>query len=307
MTRAPSEELFGTALQQPAPSKGGAEKPATRYMKPTRQRPGGGNARENGPTTCMEGWNPANFEYCTTNIALFGGTFDPIHRGHVNVARAAAERFQLQEVWFVPADIPPHKQNMQVTSFHHRYAMVSLALAGEKSLVPSLLEAQDCQAPSMPRPSYSIETVLRVKAMLGRRDRLFFLIGMDAFRDIALWYQAEKLLQECAFIVAARPGYSLMEVTSSLPQGLRPTAKELAEMRWSKKQVFLQLPGVTLGILSETHENVSATQIRAAARRGRGLDKLVPHAVADYIRKEGLYRASRSLHLAHGRVRRKRR
>ncbi len=77
------------------------------------------------------------------NIALFGGTFDPIHRGHVIVARAAAAKFELKQVWFVPADIPPHKQKTPILSFYHRYAMVALALAGEKAFVPSLLEAPD--------------------------------------------------------------------------------------------------------------------------------------------------------------------
>jgi len=224
------------------------------------------------------------------NIALLGGTFDPIHRGHVNVARAAAERFELKEVWFVPADISPHKQKVPVTAFAHRYAMVALALAGEKNFVPSLLEAPGCETDAKRRPSYSIDTVRRVKKMLGKRNRLYFLIGMDAFRDIATWYQAEALLRECDFIVAARPGYSLMEVTSSLPKGLRPSAAELGKMKWSKKEQFLELSGVRLGLLPETHENVSATQIRAAAQRGRGLEKLVKESVAEYIRKEGLYR-----------------
>src|SRR5215472_10839413 len=128
------------------------------------------------------------------NIGLFGGTFDPIHRGHVNVARAAAERFELQQVWFVPADISPLKQKLPVTPFAHRYAMVTLALAGEKSFLPSLLEAPVCESDTKRRPSYSIETVQRVKKMIGRRDKLHFLIGMDAFRDIARWYQAEALL-----------------------------------------------------------------------------------------------------------------
>ena len=75
------------------------------------------------------------------NIALFGGTFDPIHRGHLNVARAAAERFRLREIWFVPADIPPHKQKTPVTSYFHRYSMVALALADEPDFLPSLMEA----------------------------------------------------------------------------------------------------------------------------------------------------------------------
>jgi len=81
------------------------------------------------------------------NIALFGGTFDPIHRGHLNVARAAVERYKLKEVWFVPADIPPHKQTSPVTVYYHRYAMVTLALVGERRFVSSLLEAPDTATP----------------------------------------------------------------------------------------------------------------------------------------------------------------
>ena len=161
------------------------------------------------------------------NIALFGGTFDPIHRGHLNVARAAAERFKLQEVWFVPADIPPHKQKSPVTSYFHRYSMVALALADETDFLPSLLEAPDPEAHMERRPSYSIETVRRVKAGLRRGDRLYFLIGIDAFRDIAKWHKAEEFLRECEFIVAARPGYSLADVAESLPKSCVLSKKEL--------------------------------------------------------------------------------
>ena len=225
------------------------------------------------------------------NIALFGGTFDPIHRGHVVVARAAAEKFQLKQVCFVPADIPPHKQKMPLTSFYHRYAMTALALAGEKGFVPSLLEAPDPDADGRQRrPSYSIETVRRVKASLGKSDRLYFLIGMDAFQDIAKWYEAPALLRECDFIVAARPGYSLADVATSLPQTLRPQAAVTKLFRTQKMVGPLVLPGATLHMLGETHENVSATQIRAAVQRGGALKKLVPDAVADYIQKEQLYR-----------------
>jgi nicotinate-nucleotide adenylyltransferase len=118
------------------------------------------------------------------NIALFGGTFDPIHRGHVIVARAAAAKFGLKQIWFIPADIPPHKQKAPITSFYHRYAMVSLALAGEREFVPSLLEAADPAIDGgQHKPSYSIDTVRRVKQTLGKSDRLYFLIGMDAFQD----------------------------------------------------------------------------------------------------------------------------
>jgi nicotinate-nucleotide adenylyltransferase len=139
-------------------------------------------------------------------------------------------------------------------------------------------------------PSYTIETVRRVKASLRRGDHLFFLIGIDAFRDIAKWYEPEALLHECEFIIAARPGYSLDEVVSSLPAGVRPTLKQLRQSRAESPDGALRLPGITLHLLPETHEDVSATQIRAAIRRGKDLMELVPEAVAEYIRKEALYR-----------------
>lgn len=227
------------------------------------------------------------------NLALFGGTFDPIHRGHLKVARAAADRFALKEVWFVPADIPPHKQKEPITAYEHRYAMTALAVTGEKQFLPSLLEAPDLNvSPKDRRPSYSIETVRRVKKTLGKSDHLFFLIGMDAFKDIAKWYEAEALLKECDFIVAARPGYSLADVASSLPPALRPSAAITKLFRKQKIEGPLVLPGATLHLLPETHENVSATQIRAAVARGGGLKKLVPDAVAEYIHKQHLYRSS---------------
>jgi nicotinate-nucleotide adenylyltransferase len=225
------------------------------------------------------------------NLALFGGTFDPIHRGHVVVARAAAAKFGLKQVWFVPADIPPHKQKTPITPYYHRYAMVSLALAGEKEFIPSLLEAPDLDHGGGDRqPSYSIETVRRVKKTLGKSDHLYFLIGMDAFKDIAKWYKPEELLGECDFIVAARPGYSLADVASSLPEKLRPSAAVTKLFRKEKMADPLVLRGATLHMLPETHENVSATQIRAAVERSGALKRLVPDAVAEYIHKEHLYR-----------------
>ena len=229
------------------------------------------------------------------NIALFGGTFDPIHRGHVIVARAAAAKFGLKQVWFIPADIPPHKQKTPILPFYHRYAMVALALAGEKAFIPSLLEAADpATGGSQRKPSYSIDTVRRVKAMLGKSDHLYFLIGMDAFKDIAKWHEAGALLGECDFIVAARPGYSLADVASSLPGELRPGVAVTKLFRRRKMEGPLVLPGATLHMLPETHENVSATQIRAAVGRGGALKRLVPDAVAEYIQKEQLYRSPAS-------------
>jgi nicotinate-nucleotide adenylyltransferase len=169
--------------------------------------------------------------------------------------------------------------------------MVALALAGEKAFVPSLLEAADpATGGSQRKPSYSIDTVRCVKAMLGKSDHLYFLIGMDAFKDIAKWHDAGALLGECDFIVAARPGYSLADVASSLPGELRPGVAVTKLFRKRKMEGPLVLPGATLHMLPETHENVSATQIRAAVGPGGALKRLVPDAVAEYIQKEQLYR-----------------
>src|SRR5579872_1812292 len=128
------------------------------------------------------------------NIGLFGGSFDPIHHGHLALARAAKERCDLSRIYFVPANVPPHKQKQPLASYFHRYAMVVLATAGEKAFVPSLLEAPRVAAspaaagksrPAEPAANYSIDTVRRLKESLKKIDRLFFLIGMDAFADIA--------------------------------------------------------------------------------------------------------------------------
>src|SRR5215469_7727543 len=161
------------------------------------------------------------------NIALFGGTFDPIHRGHLHVARAAVRRFRLREVWFIPADLPPHKQKALITSYFHRYSMVTLAVANEPDFLPSLLEAPEPEAHMERHPSYTIDTIRKVKAGLRRGDRLYFLIGMDAFRDIAKWHKAEELLRECEFIVAARPGFLDVTVASSVAKAIGPTVEEV--------------------------------------------------------------------------------
>jgi len=102
-------------------------------------------------------------------LALFGGTFDPVHLGHLAIARAAAAKFDLNLIYFVPADVPPHKGNRSLTEFQHRFAMLALATADEERFVPSLLEANSGQ------PNYSIQTVRRLKRTLKKSDKLYFL------------------------------------------------------------------------------------------------------------------------------------
>ena len=222
------------------------------------------------------------------NIGLFGGSFDPIHRGHLALAQAAASRYSLRQVLFVPANVPPHKQKQPLTAFIHRYAMVALATQDEQGFVASLLEAPEVTAHG--GVNYSINTVRRLKQTFKKSDCLFFLIGIDAFRDIAKWHEARALLAECDFIVASRPGYSLRDVAESLPEGLRPPAAVTRPFHEQPAKGDLVLPGVTLHLLEGIQQNVSATAIRAAAAQGKPLGQWLDPRVADYIKKHRLYR-----------------
>jgi nicotinate-nucleotide adenylyltransferase len=233
------------------------------------------------------------------NIGFFGGTFDPIHKGHLALARAAASRYSLRQILFVTANMPPHKQKHPLSPFVHRYTMVALATQEDRRFVPSLLEApefaassvapHDCKDHSAP-VNYSIDTVRRLKQTLKKSDRLFFLIGIDAFLDIAKWREARRLIAECEFIVASRPGYSLRDVAESLPEGLRPSAMVTRPFHKQPAKGDLVLPGVTLHLLDDVNQNVSATAIRTAAAQSKPLTRWVDPGVADYIRKQNLYR-----------------
>jgi nicotinate-nucleotide adenylyltransferase len=230
------------------------------------------------------------------NIGLFGGTFDPIHLGHIALVKAAQERCKLGRIYFVPANVPPHKQQHPLSPFAHRYAMVALATAAEKTWIPSSLEAPPEDEASNSKRStkaapanYSIDTVRRLKQSFGKSDQLFFLIGIDAFNDIAKWHEAEALFREVEFIVASRPGFSLADVANALPEKLRP--KENITKPFAKIPAGgeLVLPGVKLHLLEDVKKDVSATAIRQAAAAKKSLARFVTPEVADYIKKTSLY------------------
>jgi nicotinate-nucleotide adenylyltransferase len=221
------------------------------------------------------------------NICLFGGTFDPIHRGHLEAARRAAKKYKLQRVEFVVSDVPPHKLRQQITPYLHRYAMVTLALAGEKIFFPSTLEAPE-ESSDGRRFRYSIETVRRVKQHLKKSDRLFFLIGIDAFAEIATWRDPETLLRECEFIVVSRPGYHLADIGRALPLTLQPGASVLKGLERAKTQ-HLVYAGLSVHLLDGVKVPVSASEIRKTLAQGRAVDRFVPPRVAEYIKKMKLY------------------
>lgn len=224
------------------------------------------------------------------NIGLFGGTFDPVHRGHIVLARAAMERCKLSRVYFVAAGVPPHKQRQPLAPFAHRLAMLALATASEKAFLPSLLEAPEEAGKRAEKPNYTIDTVRRMKQGFKSADRLFLLIGMDAFADIAKWHQPEALFRECTFVVAGRPGYSLADVAKALPEKLRPRDEVMKPFQKQVAEGDLMLPGVSIHLLGDLKQPASATAIRQAAAAGKALGKFLDPAVADYIKKVGLYK-----------------
>jgi nicotinate-nucleotide adenylyltransferase len=230
------------------------------------------------------------------NIALFGGTFDPIHTGHVQAARAAARMFRLDQVLFIPTGKPPHKHGDRLTPFPHRYGMTVLACAGDRRLIPSLLEAPTAED----KPFYSIDTVRKARRSLHENDRLFFLIGVDAFLELPHWKEYRRLMDLVDFIVVSRPGFDADEirkvvpeemtrpgaalhhpvVPSSVRRGLRGGAGRLDTIRLRKS---------TLYVLRGVHMHVASHAIRKAIGSGRSVTGLVPRLVEEYILKEGLY------------------
>jgi nicotinate-nucleotide adenylyltransferase len=234
------------------------------------------------------------------NIGLFGGTFDPIHRGHLALAQSARERCKLSRVLFVPANVPPHKQAQPLSEFAHRYAMIALATGQEKDFVPSLWEgpayseaggsSRSGSNRSLQKPNYTIDTVRRIKQSLKGADRLFLLIGIDAFAEIAKWHQSEALFRECEFVVASRPGFSLADVANALPASLRPRQEVTRPFHKQAATGDLVLGGVTVHLLDQVYQPVSSTAIREAVAAGKSLARFVEPAVADYIKKTGLYK-----------------
>lgn len=220
-------------------------------------------------------------------IGLFGGTFDPIHLGHIALAKAAQEKFGLGRVLFAPTGMPPHKKDQPKASFDDRYAMAALATRDEKTFVPSLLDAPDGGGTN--RPNYSIDSVRRLKQTLKKSDQLYFLIGIDAFEEIAHWREPEALLRECEFIVASRPGYSLADVANALPESVRPAANVTKPFSKQAASGDLVLRGATIHLLDNVRHPASATTVRQALASKKSAGRFLDPQVAEYIRKLKLY------------------
>lgn len=186
-------------------------------------------------------------------LGVLGGTFDPVHLGHLRAAEAAREALGLDRVLLVPAGAPPHKPSPRASRLD-RYAMVALAAAGYPGFVPSSLELE------REGPSYTVDTV---RALRGPETRCFLIVGSDTWPEMASWREAKALLEEVGLAVVGRPG--------------EPTAAGPA-------------CGLGVRVVDEPGLPISASDLRGRAAQGRSLWGLVPDAVADYIQKRGLYR-----------------
>lgn len=213
--------------------------------------------------------------------AIYGGTFDPVHNGHLKVARDVQKLFELDEVILIPACVPPHKRVAGITSAFHRFAMLALATEHDDRLSVSTAEFDQPDRP------YAVDTVARMQEKLGSECRLFFVMGADSWSEIATWREWQRLLTMCDHIVVTRPGYQLPahEARANVVDLRGKDAAAIQEIvtTSSSPQVF---------VTGAVFEDVSATAIRAAAknRKRTELTKMVPAEVANYIEKYELYR-----------------
>jgi len=210
---------------------------------------------------------------------MFGGTFDPIHAGHMAVAEAAHRRFHLDSIYFITSSRPPHKAKRDLAPFLHRYTMVALACADHAHYVSSVAEAP-LEGPG--HVFYTIDTVRRFRRE-HPEDHLYFIVGADQFLEIPTWKSYESLLDACDFIIASRPGFRLDALRLVIPP-----EKLGREHSADGHQIALRKSAVHL--LPTVASHVSSTEVRERIQRSQGIRGLVPARVEDYILRQALYR-----------------
>lgn len=199
-------------------------------------------------------------------VGLYGGSFNPIHLGHLIIARAVAETARLDRVIFLPSRNPPHKSDHQLLNAEHRAEMVRLAIIAEP-----LFEFSDYDL-SRAGPTYTIDTVLHFRRELGAGAALFWLIGGDSLRELTSWKRLPELVRECTLLTAARAGF--------------------AHVDWTPFRELIGDAGIRClqdGILVTPTVEISSTDIRRRLREGKSIRYLVPESVREYIAAHGLY------------------
>jgi nicotinate-nucleotide adenylyltransferase len=221
-------------------------------------------------------------------VGVLGGTFDPIHLGHLHLARHTQRLFELSQVYFVVACTPPHKCTKTIIPFSHRFAMVSLATAGQRSFVPSLIELEPPESP------FTIHTLGKLARCDGRRARdLYFIAGEDSLLDVSNWRQSEKLLTSYNFVFASRPAVEHADALAVLPPGAVSHLRDLRGLAPREVRRRIKLEEQTsenrIFMIDVAALDISATRIRALASAGKRIDRLVPPSVHEYIKKQSIY------------------
>jgi nicotinate-nucleotide adenylyltransferase len=212
---------------------------------------------------------------------LFGGTYDPIHLGHLRCAEEVLEIFDLNRIIFVPASKPPHKIDADITSFYHREQMITLAIEGNPVFSFSNVEKERKDT------SYSVETVEYILKKYMENLELYFILGQDAFHAIQTWKDWQRLLLLCNFVVMTRPGYEDRGLEGILPADFAS--------RFTYDDTVKGFRGPTGHVIffrGVTFLDISSSDIRQRVRAGKSIKYLVPDAVRHYIAKNSLYRNS---------------
>ena len=213
-------------------------------------------------------------------IAFYGGTFDPVHCGHITVAKRLLLLFRLDEFVFLPAFHAPHKADVKPTSAYHRFAMLALATSGEPQISISTLELDRAEK------RYTVDTLPEIIQRQPDAD-IFFVMGADSWVDILTWREWEKVLLMTNHIVVTRPGFEIS--TDHVSDAVR---ERIVDLRNSRNTVKLDEPGQQIYITDAVKVDVSATAIREDVREDERLDNQddVPEEVAKYIEKYELYK-----------------
>ena len=211
-------------------------------------------------------------------LGLFGGTFNPIHYGHLRTAEEVVEALDLTRLWFIPAALPPHKTERQLPSFETRLEMTRLAVGRHPQISVSDIEGR------RPGKSYSIETLRQIRREYGREWELYFVLGLDAILEITTWKDYAELFTLCHFVVLDRPGYDRGELEEVLRREVHPQFEALPEAAG-----FQHPGGYQVLFLATTLLDISATRIRRLVGQGRSSRYLLPEKVRRYIIKHKLY------------------
>ena len=221
-------------------------------------------------------------------LGVLGGTFNPIHLGHLHLARRTQGLFGLDQIHFVVATSPPHKPLDNLAPFVHRYAMVSLATAATPSFVPSLVELDP---PSSP---FSLDTMDKLALRQGGAGAgIYFIAGGDSLLEVLTWHKGVELLRSYNFIFVVRPGVAARNALELFPAGIRERILDLRRIRMARLRALVRKEAAAsesrIFIIDAGAPDISSSKVRRLASAGRPIGHLVPASVHRYIRKLHLY------------------